>query len=260
MLFLIIIIIVIILAIITIVINNSTIENFQDITTVAINPIVELAKETTKLEAVKNENKEIMTLTERLKLVRNELERRIDELNRTIEEKNQNKLKVENEIEEINKQKINAMSVFQVLKNKIDDADIKQLELAKKEKELEEREKGIKKIGEIKENQLNLTIFKKLEEISNKLNNKNNQDFCKNTKEMPKVDFKTYDNLDDDLTNNWCLCNDDNKKTEACVNYLTCKKNYDDNKDKSNLSGNDLDVYFKCIDLYPNFPKYLIKK
>ena len=103
MLFLIIIIIVIILAIITIVINNSTIENFQDITTVAINPIVELAKETTKLEAVKNENKEIMTLTERLKLVRNELERRIDELNRTIEEKNQNKLKVENEIEEINK-------------------------------------------------------------------------------------------------------------------------------------------------------------
>lgn len=259
MLFLIIIIIVIILAIITIVINNSTIENFQDITTVAINPIVELAKETTKLEAVKNENKEIMSLTERLKLVRNELERRIDELNRTVEEKNQYKLQVENEIEEINNQKINAMNVFQVLKNKIDDADIKQLELAKKEKDLEEKEKEIKKIGDIKENQLNLTIFKKLEEISNKLN-KNNQDFCKNTKEIPKVDFKIYDNIDDDLANTWCLCNDNNKKSEVCVNYLTCKKNYDDNKDKSNLSGNDLDIYFKCIDLYPNFPKYIIKK
>jgi len=259
MLFLIIIIIVIILAIITIVINNSTIENFQDITTVAVNPIVELAKETTKLEAVKVENKEITTLTEKLKLVRNELERRIDELNRTIEEKNQNKLKVENEIDEINKQKTNALAVFQVLKNKIDDADVKQLELAKKEKDLENKEEEIKKIGEIKENQLTLTIFKKLEEISNKLN-KNNKEFCNNTKEIPKIDFKTYDNIDDDLANNWCLCNDTNKKTEACVNYMTCKKNYDDNKDKSKLSGNELDVYFKCIDLYPNFPKYIIKK
>jgi len=259
MLFLIIIIIVIILAIITIIFSQSNIEQFQDITTVSINPIVALAKETTKLEAVKLENKEIMTLTERLKLVKNELERRIDELNRTIEEKNLNKLKVENEIEEINKQKINALSVFQVLKNKVDDTDIKQLELAKKEKELEERENGIKKIGDIKDNQLNLTIFKKLEEISNKLN-KNNKDFCNNTKIMPDIDFKTYDNIDDDMTNNWCLCNDTNKKTEACVNYMTCKKNFDDNKDKSKLSGNDLDIYFKCIDLYPNFPKYIIKK
>jgi len=254
------IIILIIIIIISQLIKIIKVEKFEDITQTKINPIIELAKETTKLEITKTENKQITDLTEKLKLVRNELESRIDELTRTINEKKQDKLNVEAEIDEINKKKINALAVFQVLKDKIDDTSMKELELAKKEKDLEDKEKEMIKISDIKENELSKTILSKLEEILKNINDSKIDEFCVNTKVMPKPIFKTYNETinDYDLTNKWCSCNDNNK-TDACVNYLTCKTNYDNNKDKNNLSGDELDVYFKCIDLYTDFPKYLIK-
>lgn len=257
----IVIVLIVLLFIILFITNYYKYEKFENINQSQINPIVELAKEVTRLEKVKKENEEITDLTEKLKLVKNDLEKKIDELKTTYEEKKQEKLKLDEEIKNIDKQKITSVAVFQVLKDKIDNINEKESQLGKKEEDINKKAIEFKQTKEQEHNKITSDILDKLNEIYKNLNEiKSNkkEDFCLNTKEFPKPVFKTYANKDDDLSSKWCLCNDNNKKDE-CINYLGCKINYDTNKDKSELSGNDLDVYFKCIDTYSDFPKYLNK-
>ena len=58
--------------------NNR--EKFENINETEIHPVIEIAKETTKLEAVKKENKDITDITDKLVLVKINLEKKIDEL------------------------------------------------------------------------------------------------------------------------------------------------------------------------------------
>ena len=49
----------------------------------------------------------------------------------------------------------------------------------------------------------------------------------------------------------WCMCSDENKKNEDCINYFDCNKNYVINKDKKTLENEDLTIYMKCINKFP---------
>lgn len=243
--------------------NKINIENFEDVS--KINPIVELAKETTKLEATKSENNLIKGDTEKLKTKINELERKITELDSTIKDKTDVKLKLENDIAEIDKKKALTAAVATVVRTSIDKTIQKEEELKKKEEDLNKKEVESKELIKIKDNQQLTTILNKLDEVKKKTDDiskglDKDKEFCETTKEMPKAIFKTYGDDEKDLSYNWCMCNDDNKKSKDCTNYLSCKDNYNKNKDLKKLEGDELEKYFSCLSTFPEFPKYLTNK
>jgi hypothetical protein len=242
--------------------NNC--EKFQDVSENKINPIVEIAKEHSRLQILKDENENMEKVTKNLEIIKNDLENKIRDLKFTIDQKKEEKIKIENDLNEIEKQKTDVMIAFKALKDRVDDTTKKENELLIKEETLNKKLSEIPKLSEIKCNQDIIDIQKKLEVIGkniNKINEDKIDQFCVNTKQMPTPIFKTYTEKenDKDLSYKWCLCNDTNKNTENCVSYIKCKNNYDTNKDKSTVIGDDLDVYFKCIDKYNNFPKFLNK-
>lgn len=237
---------------------SKTIENFEDVT--KINPIIELAKTVTLLDSTKKENESVKLDTEKIRTKMSELEKQIDNLNSTIKDKTDVKLKLESDIAEIEKQKALTAAVATVVKTSIDKTIQKEEELKKKEEDLSKKEMDVKELTKIKDNLQLTSILNLLNGISKDLNK--DKEFCDTTKEMPKiVAFKTYAANEKDLSYTWCMCNDDNKKTKDCSNYLSCKDNYDKNKDTKNLQGSDLEKYFSCINTYPDiFPKYLTAK
>jgi len=249
-------IIVIISIIIPIINKKKNCEKFENTTETKISPIVEIAKEHSKLQILKDENESIQKVTNNLQLIKNDLENKIKELKFIINEKTEEKLKLENNINEINKQKENSIIAFQILKDRVDATTRKENELLIKEENLNKILLDIPKLSEIKCNQEIINIQKQLESISKSINN---DDFCLNTNKIPEPNFKNYNEKNNDLTYKWCLCNDNNKNSEECISYIECKNNYDLNKNKSDVIGDDLDIYFKCIDRYNTFPKYLNK-
>jgi len=257
----IIILLVIVLILVLVYLNKIIrIENFEDST--KINPVVELAKEATKLEATKKENEFVKKDTEKLKTKINELERKITELDSAIKDKTSIKLNLENDIAKIDKQKALTAAVATIVKTSIDKTLQKEDELKKKEEDLRKKEAESKELAKIKDNQQLATILNKLDEVKKKTDDiskglDKDKEFCDTTKEMPKAVFKTYAPNEKDLSYTWCMCNDDNKKTKDCDNYLSCKDNYDKNKDAKNLEGAQLEKYFSCISTFPDFPKYL---
>lgn len=254
---------IIVLVLVLVYLNKINTENFQDVST--INPIIQLAKETTKLDATKKENEIIKLDTEKLKTKISELEKKIGDLNTTIKDKTDVKLKLENDIGEIEKQKALTAAVATVVQTSIDKTIQKEEELKKKEEDLSKKEVEAKELTKIKDNQQLTSILSKLDEVKKKTEDiskelDKDKEFCDTTKEMPKVVFKTYAANEKDLSFAWCMCNEDNKKTKECDNYLSCKDNYDRNKDTNNLQGADLEKYFSCISTYPDlFPTYLTK-
>lgn len=248
------ILLIVVLLLILIYLNWITIEKFEDGTT-KINPVIELAKEITKLDVTKKENESIKLDTAKLKSKINEFERQITNLDSTIKEKTNVKLNLENEIAEIDKRKALTAAVATIVKTSIDKTIQKEEELKKKEEDLNKKEDDAKELTKIKDNQQLTSILKSLEEVKKELNK--DKEFCDNTKEIPKPIFKTYGKNEKDLSYAWCMCNDENKKLKDCNNYLTCKDNYDKNKDIKKLDGNELEKYFNCLSIYPEFPKYL---
>lgn len=255
------ILLIVVLLLILIYLNWIIVENFEDGTT-KINPVIELAKEITKLDVTKKENESIKLDTAKLKSKINELERQITTLDSTIKEKTNVKLNLENEIAEIDKRKALTAAVASAVKTSIDKTIQKEEELKKKEQDLNKKEVEAKELTKIKDNQQLTSILQSLEEVKKKtddINKELNKDkeFCDNTKEIPKPIFKTYNKNEKDLSYAWCMCNDENKKLKDCDNYLTCKDNYDKNKDIKKLDGGELEKYFNCLSIYPEFPKYL---
>lgn len=250
-------ILLIVIIITLLIIKYYNYENFENIDKTKINPVVQLAEETIKLNAVKKENKEITDITQKLQLVKIELEKKIQELNNVIKEKNNEKNKIETEIIDINTQRSHIYSVFAILKKKLKDVIKKEMDLQDKENELNIKKEEIDNVFEIKNKQDFDNILDKLNNISKQFTD----NFCTTTKEMPKPIFKKYSEKDNDidLSYKWCLCNDNNKKSDNCDNYIKCKNNYLNNYEKQLLNSEDLDIYFKCTDLYSDFPKYINK-
>jgi len=221
-----------------------TIESFEN---TKIHPVIEIAKETSYLETLKKENKEIKKNSEELKAKIKEMQTKLDDLTVQNKIKENEKINIESKIADINKEREINLTIAELVKQSINKTLNKEEELKKYEKEIE-----TKKNQEVveKENKKLSDILLKLEEIK-KIN-----DFCSITKDFPQPIFKSYKDKEKDLSFEWCNC-DDNKTKKECIDYQTCKNNYDNYKDSTALDGENLVLYFNCLKLYPEFPRYL---
>ena len=99
--------------------------------------------------------------------------------------------------------------------------------------------------------------------------NKSINNVCTANDTMPEPSEDSFSNNLNDIQPNtqeiknlpylWCGCNDANKNTPECKKYLDCHKNYEYNSKKASLEGDDLTLYFKCINDFKNFPAYITK-
>lgn len=260
----IIILLILILFLLLLVINyylNITYENFQGTNDTLI---IQTAKEVTLLEKTKKENDKIKADTNKLKEKKDQLEKQIINLDQIIKNKEKEKTELENDISKINEQRNVTVAVASALSSKIDNTIQKEEELKRKEEELKKKTEETSKIANIMDKQTNdkiLSLLELLKKETSEIKNTIIEDekFCKETKEIPKPIFKSYSKDEKDLTYNWCMCNDINKNSIPCKNYLECKANYDNNLTKDKLTGNDLSSYLNCLELYKEFPKYMIK-
>lgn len=226
-----------------------TIESFEN---TEINPVIEIAKETSYLDNLKKEKKELEKTNTDLKEKNNEMKDNINKLNKEFEEKKKEKLMLESKLSDIYKERDLNLSIAELVKISIDKTLQKEQELIKKKDEINiEKEKEMQK----EDNKQLTDILNILKEV--KKNTEQPEDFCLITKEIPKVEFKTYKDSEKDLVLEWCKCSE-NKDKESCTNYKSCKTNYDKYKDVKSLGGEDLMLYFNCLKIYPEFPKYLI--
>ena len=228
-------IIILIILILFQVVRIQAIENFED-----VNPVVQIAERTKYLDVLKAETTDLEKKRDKLKEEIDGLTKENKELNNKIVEKKEEKLNLEANIAETKDTQENALLL---IKNSLNETIKKEDELKLQELELKEE----------KDEKLN-KIINKIQEI---VVDKNTQ-FCNITKEIPEIKFKTYNSDEKDLAFEWCKCNDDNKNSDVCLNYQSCKDNYNNYKDYKSLSGDDLATYFNCRRLYPQFPNYLI--
>jgi hypothetical protein len=80
------------------------------------------------------------------------------------------------------------------------------------------------------------------------------------TKNSFMIDFTKIEPNNQELKNLpylWCECNDTNKQSPECKKYLECHKNYEFNSKKAVLEGDDLTLYFKCLNDFKDFPPYI---
>ena len=246
--------IIIIIVILFYVFKLYTIETFQ---TTEENIIIQTAKQVSYLETLKKETKELQDKSDNLKTEIKELQKKLDELNIEIKNKENEKVNLENKISEIKKEREINLTIAELVKQSIDKTAEKERELIKNEEEIKRKQEEIKELEKIKENEKLTQIMTKLEEVKKTTEEAvKDTDFCSITKEIPKPIFKTYTEIEKDLTLDWCKCNDNNK-TQECKDYQVCKNNYNKYKNETSLTGEDLVLYFNCIKLYPEFPKYL---
>ena len=237
--FCILIIIIILIVLIFQLFRIYTYENFEINENTEIHPVIQIAKETEYLETIKKENDELKKNRNQLKEEINSLKRELEDLNKNIKIKEEEKINLEGNITNINN---NIDKLLRLIKDSLN-------KTIEKEKSLNLYEDELKKDNDNKINE----IFKKLQEI---VVNKNTQ-FCNITDKMPTINFKKYEENERDLTLEWCNCNENNLKSKECIDYQTCKTNYDKYKDETSLNGDELVTYFNCLKLYPEFPTYL---
>lgn len=229
-----------------------SIESFEN---TEINPVIQIAKETSYIDNLKKEKKELEKINSDLKEKNNDMKDKLNKLNKEIENKTKDKLVLESKISDINKERDINLSIAELVKISIDKTLQKEQELIK------EKEEIIKEKEESTDNKQLTDIMNILEEVKKKteeITKEKTDDFCLITKEIPKIEFKTYKENEKNLVLEWCKCTD-NKNKESCTNYQSCKMNYDNFKDVKSLGGEDLMLYFNCLKIYPEFPKYLIE-
>jgi DNA repair exonuclease SbcCD ATPase subunit len=246
--------IIVIIVILFYVFKLYTIETFE---TNQINPVIESAKQVSYVETLKKEIKQLEEKSNNLKTENKELQNKLNQLNGEISNKENEKIKLESKISDIKKEREINLTIAELVKQSIDKTAEKERELIKNEEELKKKQEDIKQLEKIKENEKLTEIINKLEEVKKTTKEAvKDTDFCSITKEIPKPIFKTYSETEKNLTLDWCKCNENNKKQE-CQDYQVCKNNYDKYKNETSLGGEDLVLYFNCLKLYPEFPKYL---
>lgn len=250
-----IIIIIIIIIVLFYVFKLYTIENFED---TKINPVIQAAKEVSYLETLKKEKEDIQKTNDDLKREIKEMEDKLRDLKTETKNKENEKINLESKISDIKKEREINLTIAELVKQSIDKTLVKEQELKDYEDDLKKKKEETDALKKVKENEKLTEIADKLEEVKKKTEEaiKSPKDFCSITKEFPKPIFKTYTENENDLTSDWCKCNE-NDKTQDCKDYKICKNNYDKYKNETSLGGEDLVLYFNCLKLYPEFPKYL---
>jgi hypothetical protein len=104
-------------------------------------------------------------------------------------------------------------------------------------------------------------VIKKFEVEINKIKSEKkdiDQDICKLYKSMPMPITQNFiDNNKKDLSYLWCLCNDNINKNIDCMEYKNCLNHYMNNKDKKTLQEDELNLYFRCINKFEEYPQFL---
>lgn len=259
-------------------INTSNIintSNYND-----ISPVIKIAEQVDKLKVLENINSKIEVKNEDLMNEINSKGNQLNILNDIMNKRNNEKIELEDEISKLNKQKEIHNSIAKTLIKGIKNIDNREEELKKREieikkeiRELQElKNKPIPEIPPVKINQEQLDIllekliiieklFKEVKEKQEEETKKKKDiDICNLYSSMPtpsKNDF--LNNNKKDLSYLWCLCNDNINKNIDCMEYKNCLKNYEENKNKDTLKEEDLKLYFRCVNKFTDFPKFLIE-
>jgi hypothetical protein len=260
--------------------NNFTVipyninETFENPTT-EIAPVVKMAEQVDKLKVLEKINNDYTKKNDNLTSQINSKGTQLNSINEETKKKEEVKLKLEEEISNLNKNKEVHTTIASTLVKGISTIEEKEAELKKKEAEIqleisklkELKEKKIPENSTVKLNQEQLDIilnklilieklFKEIKEDNDEKNK--DKDICKLYTSMPVPTSKDFmNNNKKDLTYLWCLCNDNINKNIDCMEYKNCLNHYKENKDKKTMKEDELTLYLRCINKFPNYPKFL---
>ncbi len=235
-----------------------------------ITPMLPIAQQkwTNDLLTIQKENLQ----KEQLQLLKNlhDLKQTFDLLKKDIEYAKKEKQTLTTEINDINKTKEANAKVTKLLKDTMDVNASKEAQLKIQEAYLKELSETVNKKLEVinkpitlppvslNEEQMKLLLvqFQDLKKNFEELNKKQD-DICIKTKEMPTPTENSFKDIND-ITYQWCNKCDKFKTDEKCRDFLSCYQNYLLNSDKKSLNEQESStIYFKCINTYDKFPKYL---
>lgn len=276
----------IIIIMIYIIYNNKIIsfdiyENFENSSNIntsnytGIAPVVKIAEQIDKLKVLEKINNEILVKNENLKSEINSKGNQLNILNEETQKKEEAKIKLEEEISNLNKNKDIHNSIASTLVKGLSTIEQKETELKKKEAEIELKinklqelkEKQIPEIPPVKINQEQLDLllnkliiieklFKEIKEENKE--NKKDKDICQLYSSMPTPTSQDFIKDDKkDLSYLWCLCNDNINKNIDCMEYKNCLNHYTNNKEKKTINEDELKLYFRCINKFSEYPKFL---
>jgi len=260
--------------------NNFTVipyninETFENPTT-EIAPVVKMAEQVDKLKVLEKINNDYTKKNDNLTSQINSKGTQLNSINEETKKKEEVKLKLEEEISNLNKNKEVHTTIASTLVKGISTIEEKEAELKKKEAEIqleisklkELKEQKIPENSTVKLNQEQLDIilnklilieklFKEIKEDNDEKNK--DKDICKLYTSMPVPTSKDFmNNNKKDLTYLWCLCNDNINKNIDCMEYKNCLNHYKENKDKKTMKEDELTLYLRCINKFPNYPKFL---
>jgi len=238
----------------------------------SFNPVFAIASETNILNKLKEENNIIKESTktkqDQLEIIQDQLLK----IRNEIEKKEKEKLQLSQEIANMDNMRYISNTILSMIIKGIDATMVKEQELRNYENELQLKKEKVEKLllqpiptsspVLIKEEQIEPIINKlyDLEKKFNDLNNKIPDNVCNLNTKMPEPQKEAFI-FDINQVKNpsylWCMCNDNNKNSTDCIDYMACNKNYISNKEKTSLIGDNLMLYMKCLSKYPNFPPYL---
>ena len=255
--------------------NASSSSNINTSNYVGISPVIKIAEQVDKLKVLEKINNEITNKNYNLTSEINSKGNQLNSINEETRKKEEVKLKLEEEISNLNKNKDIHNNIASTLVKGITTIEEKEAILKKKEAEIqleinklqELKEKKIPETQPVKINQEQIDIllnkliliekmFKELKEEKN--DEKKDKDICQLYSSMPSpVSQDFINNNKKDLPYLWCLCNDNLNKNVDCMEYKNCLSHYITNKDKKTLKEDELNLYFRCINKFPEYPKFL---
>ena len=255
--------------------NASSSSNINTSNYVGISPVIKIAEQVDKLKVLEKINNEITNKNNNLISEINSKGNQLNSINEETRKKEEVKLKLEEEISKLNKNKDIHNNIASTLVKGITTIEEKEAILKKKEAEIqleinklqELKEKKIPENQSVKINQEQIDIlfnklilieklFKELKEEKN--DEKKDKDICQLYSSIPSpVSQDFINNNKKDLPYLWCLCNDNLNKNIDCMEYKNCLNHYTINKDKKTIKEDELNLYFRCINKFPEYPKFL---
>ena len=235
-----------------------------------ISPVLYIATQSSLLTQLKDKNDEIKCENTAIEKKVGELQLKLTDLTSELRQKEEEKLRLSGEVADMDKlQFINNKIISLIVKGMNANID-KEQQLSKYEKDLDTKKEKLETLlltptptlppVEIKEQQLKIITDKlaEIEKTFTELNKKVPENPC--SKPMPEPSAEAFIFNVEEVqtpTHSWCMCNDDNKNSPDCIDYMSCQINYLKNKNSTSLIGDDLTLYTKCINRFSNFPKYL---
>ena len=242
--------------------NNNIVKNPNP----TISPVLYIATQSSLLTKLKQENDNIKYETATFEKKIAELQLLLLKIKDELKQKEEEKLKLSGDVSTLESQRyINTKIINMIVKGMNAYID-KENYLKQYEEEIETKKNKLEQLlltpvptlapVVLQEDQLS-SITDKLNIIEKKLSDNN---ICNKPMPVPLKEAFIFNGSElQNPTHMWCMCNDDNKKSSDCLEYMSCQANYQKNKDKTTMIDEDLMLYMKCINKYENFPKYLIK-